>query len=219
MHKRMIVLSALLLSVVLFSACGAAQTRTGTTAPTDASVSSVDHNAMATAAPEATAGGVAGMGHGSMPMGTATSAAPYDAQFIDSMIIHHQGAIGMANQALKEGQRQEIKDLAANIIKAQQAEIAQMREWRTQWYPDLADTGGMSMAMGDMSISTDTSKPFDRRFIEAMIPHHQSAIDMAKDAQQKAERQEIKTLAGNIITDQEKEIAQMQQWLKDWYGQ
>lgn len=213
MHKQSLVVGALLLSALLFSACGAAQTGTGTTAPTSAPMSSMNHNAMATAAPAATADGMAGMGNGSM-----TNDAPYDARFIDSMIMHHQGAVDMANQALKEGERQEIKDLASNIIKAQEAEIAQMRDWHKQWYPDLADTGGMGMAMGEMKVSTDTSKPFDQRFIEAMIPHHQSAINMAKDAQQKAEHAEIKTLAANIIADQEKEIAQMQAWQKAWFG-
>ena len=42
---------------------------------------------------------------------------------------------------------------------------------------------------------------------------------MAKDAQQKAEHEEIKKLADAIITAQDAEIAQMKQWLKDWYGQ
>lgn len=203
-------------ATLVMAACGTTSTGSGA-APTSAAMPGVDHGSMATAAPAAT--NMAGMDNGSMPMGTATANAPYDAQFIDSMIMHHQGAIDMANQALKQGQRQEIKDLATNIIKAQETEIAQMRQWRTEWYPNLADTGGMGMAMGEMSISTDTSKPFDQRFIEAMIPHHQSAVEMAKDAQQKAEHQEIKTLAGNIITDQEKEIAQMQEWQKAWFGQ
>lgn len=147
------------------------------------------------------------------------SDAPYDALFIDSMIVHHQGAIDMANQALKEATKPEIKTLAENIIKAQEAEIAQMKEWRQAWYSDLAETAGMGMDMGTMEVSTDTSRPFDQRFIEAMIPHHEGAIGMAKDAQQKAEHQEIKKLADAIITAQEAEIAQMNQWLKDWYGQ
>jgi uncharacterized protein (DUF305 family) len=42
----------------------------------------------------------------------------------------------------------------------------------------------------------------DRRFIEQMIPHHESAIAMAKLADQKSTRAEIKTLAGSIITSQ-----------------
>jgi uncharacterized protein (DUF305 family) len=147
------------------------------------------------------------------------SNAPYDAQFIDSMIEHHQGAIDMANQALKEASRPELKTLAQNIITAQEAEIKQMQDWRKAWYPDLAATGGMGMDMGDMEVSGDTTVPFDQRFITAMIAHHQGAIAMAKDAEQKAEHSEIKTLAQTIISAQESEITQMQQWQQEWFGQ
>lgn len=52
-----------------------------------------------------------------------------------------------------------------------------------------------------------------------MIPHHEGAIAMAKDAQQKAEHLEIKILAAAIVKAQEGEIAQMQQWQKEWFGQ
>jgi uncharacterized protein (DUF305 family) len=156
------------------------------------------------------------MGHGSTPM--ADSEAPYDALFIDSMIKHHQGAIDMANQALKEATKSELKMLAETIVTAQRAEIKHMQEWRKTWYPALAPTAGMGMDMGDMQLSADTSKPFDQRFIEAMIAHHQGAIMMAKDAQQKAEHTEIKTLAQSIIMAQEAEITQMQQWLKEWFN-
>ncbi|KPV54817.1 hypothetical protein SE17_01390 [Kouleothrix aurantiaca] len=176
----------------------------------------MDHGGMmATAAPAASATG--GMDHGAMPTGE--SNAPYDAQFIDSMIEHHQGAIDMANQALKEASRPELKTLAQNIITAQEAEIKQMQDWRKAWYPDLAATGGMDMDMGDMEVSGDTTVPFDQRFITAMIAHHEGAIAMAKDAGQKAEHSEIKTLAQAIITAQESEITQMQQWQKEWFGQ
>jgi uncharacterized protein (DUF305 family) len=158
----------------------------------------------------------AGMEH---DMSKMDGESPYDALFIDSMIAHHQGAIEMANQALEEATRPEVKAMAEAVIKAQEAENAQMQQWRQSWYPDLATTAGMEMDMGSMEISSDTSKPFEQRFIEAMIPHHEGAIAMAKEAQQNAEHQEIKTLSGAIITAQEGEIAQMQQWLKEWFGQ
>ena len=58
----------------------------------------------------------------------------------------------------------------------------------------------------------------DEHFIEQMIPHHDGAIDMAKLALQKAKRPEIKTLAENIISAQEKEITDMQGWYKSWFG-
>lgn len=165
---------------------------------------------------------MAGMGHDAMPDAGGDSPAggagqPYDAAFIDSMILHHEGAIAMANQALTTAERPEIKQLAGAIISAQQAEIAQLQSWRAAWYPDLAKTAGMEMAMGPMAVAEGPA-PFEQRFIEAMIPHHESAIAMSRDALQKAERAEIKGLAQAIIAAQEGEIAQMRAWMKQWYG-
>ncbi|MGQ9827334.1 MAG: DUF305 domain-containing protein [Roseiflexus sp.] len=151
-------------------------------------------------------------GHGGM-----TSSQPYDALFIDSMIIHHEGAIAMANQALQSADQPEIRRMAQEIIAAQQDEIERMRAWRAAWYPDLPPAAGMTMDMGPMEVAPG-DPPFERRFLEAMIPHHEGAIAMARDALQKAEHREIHDLAGAIIATQEAEIAQMRRWLKEWYG-
>ena len=58
----------------------------------------------------------------------------------------------------------------------------------------------------------------DKRFIEQMIPHHESAIAMAKLALLKSKRPEIKTLASAIIEGQSREIGDMNGWYKSWYG-
>ena len=58
----------------------------------------------------------------------------YDARFIDMMIPHHEGAVMMAKDALTNAQNQELKDMAAKMIKDQQKEIEQMKKWRQQWY-------------------------------------------------------------------------------------
>lgn len=58
----------------------------------------------------------------------------FDKAFLSEMIAHHQGAIDMANLALKNAQHQEIKDLAQKIITAQNAEIEQMKQWQQTWY-------------------------------------------------------------------------------------
>lgn len=146
-------------------------------------------------------------------------AAPYDAQFIDGMTVHHQGAVAMAEQALEASQRSEIKQLAQNIIATQNTEVEQMASWRQQWYPELAATGGTGGHMGDMQLSSDSSVPFDQRFITAMISHHSGAIAMAKEAQTRAEHAEIKQLAGEIIQTQEAEVQQLEAWQKAWFGQ
>lgn len=66
----------------------------------------------------------------------------FDAAFITSMIDHHQGAIDMAELAESRAEHEEIKQLSRDIIRAQEAEIAQMHDWRQKWgYEDSMDMG------------------------------------------------------------------------------
>ena len=58
----------------------------------------------------------------------------YDLRYINMMISHHEGAVKMSQDALTKSQRPEIKELAQNIITAQQQEIKQLKTWRMQWY-------------------------------------------------------------------------------------
>jgi len=53
----------------------------------------------------------------------------------------------------------------------------------------------------------------DADFVRAMIPHHQAAIDMAKVLLDHGKDPELRKLAQNIITAQEKEITEMEDWL------
>ena len=59
----------------------------------------------------------------------------------------------------------------------------------------------MSHSMGNMTMDLGAADAdFDLRFIDAMTPHHQGALTMAKDAQQKSQRPEIKKLADDILS-------------------
>lgn len=57
----------------------------------------------------------------------------FDKAFIAEMIVHHQGAIDMANLAKTNAQHQEIKDLASGIVTAQTSEINEMKNWQSEW--------------------------------------------------------------------------------------
>jgi uncharacterized protein (DUF305 family) len=161
--------------------------------------------------------------------------AEFDQQFIDMMVPHHQAAVEMAEVAVMRAEHQEIRSLAVGISQSQAAEISQMKAWRQAWYGsdqtpsmdqmpmlhDMPQTGAMVMTMNmaqEVQTLRNAPEPFDRAFIDAMIPHHQSAIDAAQLAQARAVHQEIKDLARAIISAQQSEIDQMQAWRLAWYG-
>jgi uncharacterized protein (DUF305 family) len=186
----------------------------------------MDHGAM-------THGSTTEMGHhAAMNLGAAN--AEYDLRFIDAMTPHHQGGVEMAQAAKQKSKRPEIQKLANNIIKAQDQEIAQMKQWRQAWYAkaskepvayDAKTQRSMPMSqqqranmMMNMPLGAADAQ-FDLRFLNAMIPHHEGAIVMAKDALSKSKRPEIQALAKSIIASQQAEIDQMKQWRKDWYKQ
>jgi uncharacterized protein (DUF305 family) len=77
---------------------------------------------------------------------------------------------------------------------------------------------GAEMTMSQMSAGlTDKSgDDFDAAFLSAMIEHHEGAITMAELAETRAEHQQIRQLAQEVIAAQEGEIAQMRQWQQDW---
>jgi uncharacterized protein (DUF305 family) len=181
-------------------------------------------------------GGMAGMDHGqmdhgSMGMGTkgmtrqmVTENGKYsDKAFIDAMVPHHQGAIVMARVALENAEHEEIRDLSRNIVLTQQAEIGELKaikkeEFGTSNVPmemSSEQMRGMGMMMDPQSLAEEN--PFDRAFIDAMIPHHRSAIEMAKVANQESENPRIKELAQNIVSDQKGEVEQMRRWQEQWY--
>lgn len=74
------------------------------------------------------------------------------------------------------------------------------------------------MGLNSSSRQIANQDVLDAHFIEQMIPHHEDAITMAKLADSKAQRSEIKQLASNIIDSQGKEISQMKEWYEDWFG-
>lgn len=66
------------------------------------------------------------------------------------------------------------------------------------------------------SLRSKTGDDFDKAFMEEMVVHHQSAIDMAKLAETNAKHDEIKSLSKDILTAQSGEIDMMQTWQGDW---
>ena len=64
----------------------------------------------------------------------------------------------------------------------------------------------------------DSASLDEQEFLEQMVPHHESAIEMATVALEKADRTEVRRLAQQIIVAQESEIADMKEWHREWFG-
>jgi uncharacterized protein (DUF305 family) len=220
-------LTLLLAVAFLLAACGGAGgsqqgsgygSEQGTADKTGGSMAGMDHDQMGH--------GSGGTGSGEMARQMVMENGKYsDGRFIDAMVPHHQGAIEMARVALKNAEHEEIKELSRNITSSQQAEIEELKsikkeEYGTSEVPmemSQEQMRGMGMMMNPERLAH--SEPFDRAFIDAMIPHHQSAIEMAQVAYEKSENPRIKELAKNIVSAQQREIEQMKQWRKEWYPQ
>ena len=164
-------------------------------------------------------------------MGSFDQEQPFDLQFIDQMIMHHQGAITSSEHMIADSERPELRQLAENIQESQSEQIEQMQSWREEWYGDAERTFGMmdparmeemmgeghmeeEMMGGSMQemMGGDTT---DAMFLRMMIPHHQLAIDMSEQALDEAEHPELKELAQTIIEEQSAEIELMQGYLEE----
>ena len=152
---------------------------------------------------------------------------PFDRQFIDRMIPHHAMAIRSAQHMISGSERPEMRELADDIVESQSEQIERMRAWREEWYGDPGpaydyrndrwgdgmgwDDNGM-MGRGGGMMNGDVS---DAMFLRMMIPHHEQAIEMSREALRRAEHPETKRLAREIIAEQSAEIELMQGYLRE----
>jgi uncharacterized protein (DUF305 family) len=58
----------------------------------------------------------------------------FDKAFLSEMIVHHKGAVDMANQVLATSKRPELIKLSNDIISAQTKEIEMMQNWEKTWF-------------------------------------------------------------------------------------
>jgi uncharacterized protein (DUF305 family) len=167
----------------------------------------------------------------------ATKVNAVDRAFVREMVPHHEMAVEMARMAEMQGQHAEIKTAAAAIVKDQSAEIRtlksiarrlgvtplKMPSGNTMDQQMMRDAMTLGLSMDAMGMSMDMkaldgAKPFDRKFIDMMITHHQGAIRMARAERAKGKDAHLRQIGAAIITAQSKEIRQMNAWRKRWYG-
>ena len=96
--------------------------------------------------------------------------------------------------------------LAAAPAAAAPPELPGMPEMMAQMERDTAELRGLS------------GKDFEIAYMQKMRGHHLAAIEMAKLVPTRATHPELRAFAQQVIADQQREVAQLEGWLKAWYG-
>ena len=143
-----------------------------------------------------------------------------EVDFAKMMVMHHQGAINMANLELQEGKSDTMKRTAQKIINEQQAEIQMFNTIIAGLAVDNSDPAftmeqmDNMMKMGKVADAQLITDDIDNDFATLMMIHHQSAIDNASAYLHHGNNAQLKTMATNIVMSQNKEIDELADWLK-----
>lgn len=168
-----------------------------------------------------------------------------EVRFMEGMIDHHQMALDMANDCIEKAEAESVRELCAQIIVDQSAEIELMRGWLLTWYniayepmsmmdmmPSAPAAGGHGGHAGHGGMAMPDSDPammmgmfaglnrlqgraYDIAWLEAMIDHHDDALHMSERILGRAQHADLIALANTIISAQSAEIALMESMIEE----
>lgn len=157
-----------------------------------------------------------------------------DIHFMSGMIPHHAQAVLIAGWAPSHGARLDVRTLCERIVVAQRDEIALMQNWLRDNHQPVppADATRMKMMMNgrehDMlmpgmlsdeqlaQLDRARGPDFDRLFLQAMIRHHEGALQMVDElfaSYGAAQDETVFRFGSDVYADQSTEIARMEKML------
>ena len=146
-------------------------------------------------------------------METGKADAYVDLRFIDGMIAHHKAAIYLARQAKAQSKRPDVVSLSDTIITVDTKGIESLYAQKKAWYGNTREVN--QFAKVQLGTADDQ---FDLRFINALVAHHEEAIQVAGEMQKKSVRNDVLNLAGSVVTDLTAGIKTLESWRTLWYG-
>ena len=135
-----------------------------------------------------------------------------DLRYLNGMIAHHLKALYLSKQAASHSQRPEIKQLAIDIVKADEKGIVELYQWKKTLFNDTRRIVNYEK----INLGSFDDK-FDLRYINAIIAHHDEAIMVAREIRTKSMRNEILNLADSVIQGLGKNRETLVGWQTNWY--
>ena len=161
----------------------------------------------------------------------ATQGLEFDQVYIDLMIPHHGSIIALARTALQRLSDARLIAIAEQIISREDAEVAQLRHYREEFYgsvrPMPLDAAMMDRVAEAIPLLPDaetierqldrevlmtvfcTADNPDLTFIDITIAHHEMAITASVVAFVRAVHPEIHTLSKQMVETQQREVDEL----------
>ncbi|WP_218148306.1 DUF305 domain-containing protein [Lentzea xinjiangensis] len=143
-----------------------------------------------------------------------------DVAFAQGMVPHHEQALEMSRLVASRTENPRVVDLAERISRAQQPEIDRMNGFLKSWKAPVKASSHTShghsgahglVELGNLAHLDGTE--FDRQWLSLMIQHHRGAVEMAREHLSAGTDPETRELAQEVVSSQEKEIAEMESLL------
>jgi uncharacterized protein (DUF305 family) len=153
-----------------------------------------------------------------------------DLGFLRDMMTHHAQAVEMGLILYDRTENPDLRAIALDIVLTQQTQIGHMQGWLREWGEALAST---ERSMTWMGMPTDGLMPgmatdeqleelrslsgqdADRLFINLMIVHHLSGVEMAEAILARSSTPVVRDLAQSIVASQQREIDAMNRILEE----
>lgn len=145
--------------------------------------------------------------------GSAATHNDTDVKFAQEMVPHHEQALTMAKLVDTRTDNPQVIDLAERIEKGQQPEIDKLNGRLKEFGSSSHGSHGGHGMVDTTELVALKDAEFDRRWLALMIQHHQGAVTSAREQLEKGADPELKKLAQDVVTAQEKEIHEMQSLL------
>lgn len=172
------------------------------------------------------AGGLLGYWLGRAPIPAADSV---EVGFARDMSIHHEQAVAMAALVYDRSDNDAVRSLAFDILTTQQGQIGIMTGWLDAWGLPLTSAGprmgwmgmpmtglmpGMATAEQMAALRAATGTEADTLFLQLMIPHHRSGMEMAQYVADRTRNESIRRFTAGMAAAQGLEITYMEELLK-----
>lgn len=143
-----------------------------------------------------------------------------DAAFAQAMVPHQREGLAMARLARERAMRKELRRIARDMLAPRGREIRRLSALGAELAREgvRPARGAMSRHRADIR-QLRAAVSFDLRFMELMIRHHEEAIAMAEEEQDRGGDGRLKHLAGEILATHERELEKLRRWLNTWYGE